>query len=498
MGISPIPPEVEPESGAAARPAARRRRGVVSIGAAALLAAMLAVISLAGAAAEPEDLRPNIVVIMTDDQTAESLRVMETVRAEIGAEGARFASAYVNFPLCCPSRATFLTGQYAHNHGVMDNEPPAGGFDRFQALHGADNLATWLDDAGYRTALVGKYFNGYAEDGRGFVPAGWDEWYGAAAPAQHVYDYPLNENGEVVQYGEDVEDFKQDVLTERAVEVIEESAGEGDPLFLDLAYTAPHAAGPSPQPPGNCQVSPKPAPRHARAFDGEPLPRPPSFNERDVSDKPYGVRTRPAIARGDLRRMTRRYRCMLESLQSVDEGAGEVLDALRRSGELDETIVVFTSDNGFFYGEHRIVGGKLRHYEEATRVPLLIRGTVIEPATEVTTPVTNADLAPTILAAAGVEPPRELDGISLLPLAAGEGADADRTLLLESRNYAGVHTRRWSYVEHGAGRSKELYDLAADPIQMRNLAGRPRVAEIEADLAGRLASLRDCAGSTCR
>ena len=174
-----------------------------------------------------------------------------------------------SFPLCCPSRATLLTGQYAHNHGVIDNEPPAGGFERFEALHGDSNLATWLDDAGYRTALVGKYFNGYAEDGRGFVPEGWDEWYGAVAPAQHVYDYALNENGEVVHYGDEASDFKQDVLTERAVDVIEGAGDDEAPFFLDLAYTAPHAAGPhpNPQPPGNCPVSPKPAPRHAHAFD---------------------------------------------------------------------------------------------------------------------------------------------------------------------------------------------------------------------------------------
>ncbi len=360
-------------------PPTRPRAGAVpplSIVATLALATLLAVSSLAGADADPPDPRPNLVVIMTDDQTAESLRVMDAVRSRIGGEGTTFDRSLVNFPLCCPSRATFLTGQYAHNHRVLDNEPPAGGFGRFEELHGDDNLATWLDAAGYRTALVGKYFNGYAEDGSGFVPPGWDEWRGAVAPAQHVYDYGLNENGEVVHYGGAAADFKQDVLTERAVEVIEGSAGDGAPLFLDLAYTAPHAAGPhpNPQPPGNCPVAPKPAPRHAHAFDGEPLPRPPSFDEADVGDKPFGVRKRPRIRRGELRRMTRRYRCTLESLQSVDEGAGEVLDALDRIGELENTVVVFTSDNGFFYGEHRITGGKLRHYEEATRVPLLIRG----------------------------------------------------------------------------------------------------------------------------
>ena len=457
--------------------------------------------SLAGA--EPvDDPRPNLLVIMTDDQTLESMRVMDRTNALIGEAGATFERSYSTFPLCCPSRATLLTGQYAHNHGVMDNEPPAGGFDRFAALHATSNLATWLDDAGYRTALVGKYFNGYAEDGRGFVPEGWDEWYGAVAPAQHVYDYALNENGTVVPYGEDVEDFKQDVLTQRAVDVIEAAAEDEAPFFLDLAYTAPHAAGPhpNPHPPGNCPVAPKPAPRHAHAFDRARLPRPAGFNERNVADKPFGVRRRPAIGPNGVARMTRRYRCTLESLQSVDEGVAEVVDALRETGELDDTLIVFTSDNGFFYGEHRIEGGKLRHYEGATRVPLLMRGPGVEPGSTVEDTVANVDIAATLLDAAGVEPPETLDGISLLPHAADPAADDDRSILLESRHYAGIRTDRYVYVEHGpAGDpgSIELYDLRSDPGELRNLAGKRRVAELQRELAASLDRLRDCSGTGC-
>jgi len=321
------------------------------------------------------------------------------------------------------------------------------------------------------------------------------------APAQHVYDYGLNENGDVVQYGEDASDFKQDVLTERAVEVIERSADDDAPLFLDLAYTAPHAAGPhpNPQPPGNCPVSPKPAPRYAHAFDDATLPRPPSFNEADVRDKPFGVRKRPVISRGGIQRMTRRYRCTLESLQAVDDGAGQVLDALERTGQLENTIVVFTSDNGFFYGEHRISGGKLRHYEEATRVPLMIRGPGFEPGAEVTAPVVNADMAPTFLEAAGAEAPMELDGTSLLAPAADPTLGHDRGILLETNHYAGIHTERWVYVEHGgSGGKRELYDLEADPFELRNLAGRPGLGGVQAELADRLATLRDCAGADCR
>ena len=475
----------------------RRLRGAFALS----IGCMLAAVSLGGAEA-PADARPNLVVIMTDDQTIESMRAMDTTRELLGEAGVTFERSYSSFPLCCPSRATLLTGQYAHNHGVMDNEPPAGGFERFAALHARSNLATWLDDAGYRTALVGKYFNGYAEDGRGFVPEGWDEWYGAVAPAQHVYDYALNENGEVVHYGDDASDFKQDVLTERAVDVIEGAGDDESPFFLDLAYTAPHAAGPhpNPQPPGNCPVSPKPAPRHAHAFDRARLPRPASFNERRAADKPFGIRERPRIGRGGIQRMTRRYRCTLESLQSVDEGVGAVVDALRRTGELDDTVIVFTSDNGFFYGEHRIEGGKLRHYEGATRVPLLIRGPGIEAGADVDDPVVNVDLAATLLDAAGVEPPETLDGMSLLEYAAEPQLDASRSILLESRHYAGIRTDRHVYVEHGRSNrlgSIELYDLERDPDELRNLAGKARSAELQASLAASLNRLRDCAGPAC-
>ena len=165
----------------------------------------------------------------------------------------------------------------------------------------------------------------------------------------------------------------------------------------------------------------------------------------------------------------------------------------------DSTLIVFTSDNGFFYGEHRIDGGKLRHYEEATRVPLMIRGPGFEPGSHVGAPVINADLAPTLLDAAGVEAPVEPDGISLLPFGPDPELDPGRDLLLESRHYAGIRTDRHIYVEHGSsGGSRELYDLESDPYELDNLAGERGRRRLQADLARRLGELRDCAGAACR
>ena len=198
--------------------------------------------------------RPNVLVIESDDQTLESIRVMKNVNSLIGAQGTTFKNSFVNYSLCCPSRSTFLTGQYEHNHGVLGNVPPNGGFDRFETLHGDNNLAVWLHDSGYYTALIGKYLNLYSNNPR--VPPGWSEWY-AAAPDdqdaaatddQEVYDYTLNENGTSVHYGTDPADFKQDVLTGKAVDFVNRRAPKAQPFFLWLTYTAPHIGGPDPNP----------------------------------------------------------------------------------------------------------------------------------------------------------------------------------------------------------------------------------------------------------
>jgi len=445
---------------------------------------------------------PNIVVIVTDDQRAETLRAMPAVGRLLEKRGTTFANAYSSFSLCCPSRATLLTGQYAHNHGVMGNAPPEGGFEVFQAAHGDDNLATWLQDGGYRTALVGKYFNDYGSGDPRLVPAGWDQWFAAAPPGQRLYDYAINDGGRLRDFGTAEADFKTDVLTDAAVRVIGDRSPEEQPFLLYLAYTAPHVGGPksSPRPPRDCAGAALPAPRHAGAFDSAALPMPPSFDERSVGDKPRGVGDLPPISASEERTLRRTYRCYLESLLAVDEGVAEIARELRERGELDETLMIFTSDNGLFFGEHRIRGGKIRPYEPAGRVPLLISGPGVKRGAEISAPVSNVDLAPTIMDAAGLDATTPLDGQSLLPLAGGsEPAHPD--VLLESRTFAAVRTGRYLYTRHTAGAPRgeaELYDLRRDPDQLRNLAGAGRRAGLEARLGERLDRLQDCAGPACR
>jgi N-acetylglucosamine-6-sulfatase len=418
--------------------------------------------------------------------------------------GTTFANSFVNLPVCCPSRATFLTGQYAHNHGTLTNGPPEGGFAKFNADHGGNTLPGWLQADGYHTVHVGKYLNGYGAGGtETFVPPGWSEWYGAAPDTQSVYDYTLNENGALVGYGTGPADFKQDVITSKAVGVINARAPARKPFFLSVAYTAPHSGGPNPNPnpPANCAGTAKPAPRHAAAFNRHPLPHPPSFDERDVSDKPPDVVGLGPIPPAEGGNIARQYRCRLESILSVDDGVGSIVGALRAQHELGNTVIVYTSDNGFFHGEHRVRNGKLRHYEPSSRVPLIIRGPGVPDGKTVSELVVNADIARTILDATRTSPGLSQDGRSLIEIAKEPNRERGRELLIETTTYTAIRNARFKYVEHHAGRSAgatELYDLERDPFELQSQHADPAYAQLREQLAARLAALRNCAGDSCR
>jgi arylsulfatase A-like enzyme len=425
------------------------------------------------------------------------MKAMQNVNSLIGAQGATFTNNFVNYSLCCPSRSTFLTGEYEHNHGVLGNSPPNGGFQRFQALHGDNNLAVWLQNAGYYTGLIGKYLNGYSNNPA--VPPGWSEWHAAAPNTQEVYDYTLNNNGKLASFGHAVSDFKQDVLTGKAVDFVNRRAPKPKPFFLWLTYTAPHAGGPNPnpQPPSNCQDTAKPAPRHAHAFDSEPLPIPPNFNELDVSDKPAAIQQRPLLSGTQIADIQRKYRCRLESILSVDEGVKRLVDALEASGELDNTLIVYTSDNGFFHGEHRIPTGKMHIYEESIRVPLEMRGPGIPQGVRIDPLAINADLAPTIVDAANATPGLTMDGRSLLPVTQNPAIENQRQLLVEEPGFEAIRTERYMYAEHSTG-EQELYDLSVDPYELQSLHDDPAYASVKVRLANRLHRLESCAGASCR
>jgi N-acetylglucosamine-6-sulfatase len=448
--------------------------------------------------------RPNVVVVMTDDQAASQVRYMPNVRRLLGRAGTTFLNFYCTYPLCAPSRATFLTGQYDRNDGVRENGGNNGGF---HALDGSETLPVWLQRAGYQTAMLGKYINGYAQKGTDatLVPPGWNEW-DVVAPEGRNYDYTLNQNGQLVSHGHQPQDYLTDVLAGKATDFIRRSAAAHRPFFVYMATQVPHdeqSLGSKP--------NPRPAPRDAGAFAALPLPRPPNFNEADVSDKPAFIRNRPLIPPQNINQIARRYRDRTASLLAVDDAVASIVRTLKATGQLNNTMVAFTTDNGFFFGEHRLPNGKVLPYDPASKVPLLVRGPGFKHHNRSRTVVGNIDLAPTIVALAHARAGRRMDGRSLLPILRGHRVHWKRSLLLEAGDgipnrpnrsperaldYTAVRSSRWLYVEWETGET-ELYDMRRDPYQLNNLAADPRYAGTRAALARRLALLRDCKGSAC-
>lgn len=444
----------------------------------------------------------NVVVVMTDDQALAELEAMPRTERLIGDAGARFERYLASFPLCCPSRATYLTGRYAHNHGVLSNSPDAGG--GYQALAARHALPVWLRRAGYATAHVGRYLNFYGGLDPLEVPPGWDLW--AAPPGSStylMYGWELNRDGRIVRHGNRPRDYQTDVYARIAARFVRRQARRRGPFFLSVTPLAPHDEQDQLAP--HPFDGPRPAPRHRGALAGLELPEKPSFDEADVDDKPSHVAGEPRLDPEDRRRMAGSSQRRARSLLAVDDLVARLVRELRRSGELRRTYVLFTSDNGFLLGEHRLKG-KGSPYEESVHVPLLVRGPGIPPGATVARPAANIDLAPTILEIAGAEADREPDGISLLPAALGRRELPPRAILLQNLDrakrdrqprYAGLRGRRWHYVEYETG-ERELYDMDADPFQLQSLADDPDRADLVARLARRLERLRRCAGASCR
>lgn len=473
-----------------------RRRRTPAIAAAALGAlVLLGVLSSAGQARSAPATKPNFLVIMTDDQTVGELSSMKSTLGLIGRQGVSFDRFLTSFSLCCPSRTTFLTGQYAHNHGVRGNGTPVGGFPAFDAKN---SLPVWLQAGGYHTIQIGKFLNGYpTPQNRTLIPAGWDEWMACLDSAENSYfNYTLNQNGTLVRYGAGAADYKTDVYSRLAQQAIQRRADAGpaaDPFFMFLAFTAPHLPA-------------TPAPRDRNLFAGAHAPRAKSFNEADVSDKPKFIRALPRFTARQIRKIDRNYRNRLQTLQSVDRAVGKVMGELTTDGLLDNTYVLFLSDNGFFFGQHRLAKGKYLPYTASSRTPTLMRGPGIPAGVHSDALVGNVDLAPTILQLSGATATVTEDGQSLMPFATNPGKETDRPMLLEALSrdqpsigipFAGIQTDRYKYVRYQDG-EEELYDLARDPGELQSRHRDPRYRATKRALAARLAQLRDCTGPACR
>jgi N-acetylglucosamine-6-sulfatase len=450
--------------------------------------------------------QPNIVLIVTDDEDVALHQFMPKTKALLHDRGTTLDNFFVSYSFCCPSRASILRGQYAHNTHIVGNEQPWGGFEKFRHLGLEEStVATWLQDAGYHTAMIGKYLNRYVPERDG-VPAGWDEWY-VGGNAHPSYNYRLNENGRTVAYGDEPKDYLNDVLTDKAVQVIRNASAAAQPFFVYVLPYTPHSPSVA-------------APRHEGMFADATLPRPPAFDEADVSDKPAFIRMIPPLDAEAIDRLEREYQRRLRSLQAIDDMVARIVEALQSAQVLENTYVIYSSDNGFHMGQHRLPAGKDFPYEEDMRVPAVVRGPGVPAGHRIEAMVLNSDFAPTFAEIAGIEPPEFVDGRSFLPLFEDAQRPWRESFLAERRQlekqyielaerlgmtaedlersaqFDAIRTTAWTYVEYGTG-ERELYDLARDPDQLDNVVGTADPALVAA-LAARLAELRTCAGTECR
>jgi arylsulfatase A-like enzyme len=422
--------------------------------------------------------------VVTDDLDVPTAQQLTGLLDLVANQGMAFTRAYASMPVCGPARASILTGQYPHNHGVVSNHPPLGGFPAFRR-HESATIATWLHGAGYRTAHIGKYINDYPIDsGDGYIPPGWDDWYGhlSAYEDGRFFNYWVNDNGIIRRYGDQPEDYSADVETLEALEFIHDSAGRPEPIFLYLAPEAPHV-------PANYPM------RHGKAFKGARAPRVPSFNESDVRDKPSHMRQKPQLTDPEIAAADKLQTWRLRSMLAVEDMIREVIQALSVTGRLDNSYVVFTSDNGLLMGQHRRVARKKNVYEETIRVPLMVRGPGVRVGVA-SHPVQLIDLAPTLLELAGAPVPDSVDGRSLVPFLRGSAPESWRTdVLIHLSSTRAIRTPDWLYAEIGSG-DLELYDMRADPYQLESLHDDVSPEFLE-PFRTRMRALLECQGSSC-
>lgn len=454
--------------------------------------------SIVPAVGEARQARPNIVFVLVDDLEAGVLRNFPNISRQLVRQGASFDRFFVTNSWCCPSRTSILRSQYVHSHGVLTNTAPEGGFDRFHANSlERSTLGTWMQSAGYRTGLMGKFLNHYPGTSAQptYVPPGWNEWDVPVRNLYEEYGYTLNENGKLAEYGWSERDYLSDVMAAKARTFMTASQ---QPFFLYLSPIAPHN-------PAN------PAVRHADAFAGARAPRTKSFNQEDVKNEPRWLRNLPTIKQKGIDRIDERYRDRMRAMLGVDDLVGSVIDTLRETGKLDDTYIFFASDNGFHLGTHRIKQGKTTPFEEAIKVPLVVRGPGIAPGSTITDMAATVDLAPTFAALGGASLPPFVEGRSLTPLLAGRRPPHWRKNVLIEFNrplnkmsakqtpvpaYQALRTEQYTYVRYETGET-QLYDLAKDPHQLRNLAATADPALL-LRLQARLLMMRTCSGANCR
>lgn len=451
--------------------------------------------------------RPNILMVTVDDMAIGDLKHMPRIQQQLVDQGTTLTSGIAPTPICVPARASLLTGQYAHNHGALGIQGRHGGFKSFED---GRTLPVWLRRAGYDTMFVGKYLNGYGKDGtRRYVPPGWTSWHGSIDPQTYQFNKTVtNDNGKVNRRKK----YNTDGFGQRVDNLLGKPRRTKQPWYMWVNYVAPHFGGPweKDDPLANRKkrnaMTPSttsPAPRHRNMFKHKRLPNKPNMLRRDKQKyTPKSQWRRDAQNRRELREV---HQQRLEALQAVDEAVGKHIRVLRRTGQLANTMVVFSSDNGYAVGEHNLLG-KLWHYEDSLKVPLVVRGPGIPAGRKNATPVTTVDLPVTFAAMAGAHPTREVDGTNVLP-AIQSRRTVERVIPIEAwrpkaqskrRLYSGIrYANQYTYVRLLRGGREELYDLARDPYQLRNVAKVKRYAETLQQMRSLNQRYRDCAGDEC-
>jgi arylsulfatase A-like enzyme len=464
----------------------------------AALALVLAVAlnACARGAAPAVPARPNLILVVLDDADAALVESSAGFARIAPQRLRRFTRAFANTPLCGPARSVILSGQFAHNTQVRTNAGTNGGYEAWRAWgYDRRNLGVWLKAAGYRTALLGKYQNDFpAGAAETFVPPGWDAWHGVLSDRETTNDtFTINDQGRIAAFRPADGAHQTDLLRDRAVEFVRKSEEDDDaPFFIYLAPSAPHTPS-------------TPARRHADAFPGLLAPRPPSFDEPDLSDKPEWLRTQAArLAPDQIATIDANYRGARQALLAVEEALAALFGALDAAGETSRTWVFLTSDNGLHRGEHRIPWDKKSPYEESIRVPLLVWGP--GPPAAIDALVGHVDLAPTLARLGGAAPDVEMDGMDLgALLGTGDSVRWRDALLIEGfgggapftiPRYVALRLKDAVFVENNRG-EREYYDLARDPYQLENVAGSSP-PDLIARLSARAAAARSCAGDSCR
>lgn len=488
--------------------------------------------------------RPNVIVLMMDDMRDDDLQFLPNVKRLIRDQGVRFTNTFSPQPLCCPARASFFSGLYTHNHKVWSHKAPYG----FRVFDDSETLPVWLQNGGYNTTFMGKYLNGYGRmplrDGSPsslrYIPPGWTDWRAAVDNARETgikhlqggtyryMDTTLNNNGRLEPHQGQ---YQTQLFSDITQDVIRREARGPKPFFIETAFAAPHVGSPrerdDPKPylrsDGWKQTWQNPArPKYVRGRFDQRITQVPRFlGEAEVDDKPVFLQSQPPLVEEEWEAILEDYRQRVESLSVVDDEVANIFETLERTGELDNTYVMLTSDNGFFLGDHRRRQGKILPYDPSLRVPLVMRGPGIPAGEARRDPFVMIDFVPTILDAAGVTVPDDLDGMSMLDVArngdrgwrrpifteTGPRRLSDDTLervtLLERENgpsslrfTQGIRTGRYLYVEHASGET-ELYDMRRDPYQFESLVDRPRYRSVRRTLADELDRLRTCSGSSC-